>query len=42
MLSGLRLVSEMELFFHSLVEAVDGLQDKVICGGQGCWDKIET
>ena len=30
----------MKLFFHSLGETVDGLQDKVICGDQGCWEKL--
>ena len=30
----------MKLFFHSLGEAVSPFQDKVVCGGQGCWDKV--
>ena len=40
--SGQRLFSEMEWFFHSLGEAVSRFQDEVVCGGQGCWDKVET
>ena len=40
--SGERLVSVMEWFFHSLGEAVSRFQDEVVCGGQGCCDKVET
>ena len=40
--SGERLVSVMKWFFHSLGEAVSRFQDEVVCGGQGCWDKVET
>ena len=39
---GWRLVSEIELFLNSLGEVVSEFQDKVVCGGRGCWDKVET
>ena len=32
----------VELFLHSLGEAVSRFQDEVVCGGWGCWDKVET
>ena len=32
----------MELFFHGLDEVVSQFQDKVVCGGWGFWDKVET
>ena len=36
------LVSEMELFFHGLDEAVGRFWYEVVCGGWRCWGKVET